>query len=112
IEGNWHRGANVDIALERLESLRLDRDVVRIRRQIAEHVFAGRIRRGRPAETGDAVDDSDLDRLHHAAGRILDGPLDGARAAQTLGASTGYPDRGCRGRDLERNREQMEPPPR
>ena len=86
IEGDRCAGAHVDVAFERLESLRLDDDVIRIRRQIAEDVPAGGIGGRRARKAGDRVTEANLDRLHEAAGRVLDGALYGT-ATQPLRAS-------------------------
>src|SRR5205823_9756184 len=75
---------DIDVALQRLEPLRYDLDVVRVWWEISEPVLAHRISGGRPAEAGDRVADPDLDRLHHATGGILDGALHRAGAAKLL----------------------------
>ena len=55
VQRDRHAGPHVDVALERLKSLRLDREVIRIRRQVVEHVLARRVRRRRPSEAGDRI---------------------------------------------------------
>ena len=91
----------VNTTFERLKALRGHRDVIRIRRQVGEHILARAVGRGRPAVAGDPVRDPDFDRLHHAAGRVFDDALDGARAAQALGVRARHPDRVDRYRGLE-----------
>ena len=112
IDCDGNTTTHVDVPLERLEALRGDRHVIRIRRQIGEHVLAGRVGRRRPGEAGDRVADLDLDGLHDAAGRILDCALHRTRAAEPLGARARDPDCTHRDRDLESHRHNVETPPR
>ena len=67
-----------------IEALHLDRHVIRVGREVAEDVPAGRIGRRGFRETADRVGNLHLDRLHHAAGRIFHDALQRACAAETL----------------------------
>ena len=84
VELDRHGAAHVDVPLERREALRADRNVIRVRRQVAEHEPAGRVGRRAAVESGDRVAELDGDRLHHAAGRVLHRALHGACAAEFL----------------------------
>ena len=84
IKRDRNGAAHIHIALERLKALRLDQNVVRIRRQIVEDVPPCRICRSRSSEARHGIGDLHLDRLHHAAGRILHGALNGSRSTQSL----------------------------
>jgi hypothetical protein len=112
VEHDGHRGADIHIAFELLESLRLDGDVIRIRRQVAEDVLPGRIGRGRPGKAGDWIGDSDLDRLHHTTSWIFHGALHGACATQSLTVRAPHADRERRDHGKTRDRENMNTPPR
>jgi hypothetical protein len=107
IEGDGHTGADVDVTLERVEPLRIDGDMVRVRRQVAEGELASSIRGRRSREAGDRVADFDLDRLHHAAGGIFDGALDRPGAAQALRPRARHSDRAHSDRDLKCHRENL-----
>ena len=108
IERDRHAAAHVDVLFERLKSLRGHRDVIGVRRQVAEHILARGVRRRRPAVAGDRDCRSDLDRLHHAAGRVFDDALDGAGAAQPLGGGARHADRADRDRGLQNDRHCLE----
>ena len=82
IKRDRNGAAHIHIALKWLKALGVDRNAVRIRRQIVEHVPSCRICRGRSTEARHWIRDLHLDSLHHAAGRILHGPLN--RSRQTL----------------------------
>ena len=84
IQGDRDRAAHVDVALESLESLGLDHQVVRVGRQVAEHERAGCVRRRRPREPRYGIPDRDFHRLHHAACRVFHGTLNPACATETL----------------------------
>ena len=86
IEGDRHGRPHVDVALERLEALCVRGDVVRVRRQITEHELSCRIGGGSTGQPRDRIGQLHLDGLHHPAGRIFDGSLDGSGAAKLLPA--------------------------
>jgi hypothetical protein len=92
VDGNRHGAADLDVAFERLESVRVDAEVVRIRRQVAEHVLPGGVGRRRSREPGHRIGDLDRDGLHRAAGRISHGAAHRAGAAEPLSAHAGRTD--------------------
>ena len=80
IKRDRNGAAHIHIALKWLKALRVDRHVVRIRRQIVEHVPSCRICGGSSSEARHCIRDLHLDSLHHAAGRILHGALNRSRS--------------------------------
>ena len=51
VHRDWHAGPHVDVPFERLKSLRVNRDVIGVWRQIVEHVLACRVGRGGSSES-------------------------------------------------------------
>ena len=87
VDGN--RATYVHVGFVRRKALRRRRDVIRVRRQIAEREPAVRVGRRAALESRDRVAEIDRDRSHRRARRIFNRSLDRASAAQFLGARVG-----------------------
>ena len=84
VEHDRYSAADIDVTLQELEPLHLDRDVIRIGRQVAEGVLAGCVGRRGPGKSADTIADADLNCLHHAPRGVLHGPLQSSGATQAL----------------------------
>jgi hypothetical protein len=103
VDVDRNRRSYVDVALECLETLCGNADVVRVRRQIAEHVLPHGIRCGRPTEPRDRITDCDFHRLHYSTRRVLHRALHGPGPAEFLTASVAKADHANGDHHLQRN---------